>query len=410
MKKEPNEGMDFAKEMIDKYDIKTRTDVNGLLSNLMGNILQTLLDREFEEHMGYTKGSRDDKGDNRRNGLSSTRSIRTNQGEVNINMPRGRDGSFEPVIVKKRQRILKEFDEVIISMYAKGNTVRDIKELIEKIYKVEVSEDFIVESTKAVLEEVEQWQKRPLKKIYPFVYLDCLYVNIKESLISTKKAVYVALGIDIEGNKDVLGIWIDNSESSHFWYRVLEDLKERGVEDILFISSDGVAGLREILESVFSKAKHQRCIVHFIRNMTKCVSKKEWKELCNDFKGIYKAVDLDCAKEAYEKMLEKWKHNSLLIRKLKSNIEYVLELFEYPEEIRKVIYTTNPIESLNSGLRKVTNGKGCFINETALIKVLYLRIQDLTKTWGRSSKAHWGIVLNQLIDLFGERVLKYIEI
>ena len=397
------------KGIIESQNLKTREDLNNFMKEFVGQIMQQMLDKEFDEHMKYEKGKRNE-STNSRNGKSSTKNVKTNYGEVNIEMPRDREGSFTPTVVPKRKRILLETADTIIMMYAKGNSVSDIKELIKQIYNVDVSEDFICETTKMVSEEILEWKSRKLKEIYPFVYMDCMYVNVKENMTSVKKAVYVALGIDIEGNKEVIDFWVGESESSSFWYGILDELKERGVKDILYLSSDGVAGFKEILEATYPKTTHQRCIVHIIRNLTKCVSKKEWKELCNDLKEIYKAPTKEAAVDASKLILEKWKDNKILIKKLNNDIPHMLQLFEYSENIRKIVYTTNPIESLNSGLRKVTNGKGCFVNEEALKKVLYLRIKELKEKWGKNKTNNWMRVLNELIILHGERVEKYINV
>ena len=373
----------------------TYSDVNKMLEELRKKLIQKLLDKEFEEHMKYKKGSHEEK---------------TNDGEYEITMPRDREGSFEPIIVPKRKTIIAELSEQITLLYAKGNSIRDIKDILEGIYGSKINEEFISEATKMVNEEVKEWKERKLKEMYTIVYMDCLYTNVREEGRSEKKAVYVALGIDITGRKEVLGFWTGESESSSFWYGILEELKERGVKDILYLCTDGVSGFKEILEQAYPKTIHQRCIVHIIRNMTPCVPKKEMQELCDKLKAIYKAETKEEAIEAEKEFREKYKNNKLLIKKLDLNIESMINLYNYSKNIRKLIYTTNPVESLNSALRKVTNGKGSFVNEKALEKVLYLRIKELSKKWRRSGKANWPIILNELIEIFGERVEKYIEI
>ena len=398
-----------VKEIIEKNNLKTREDINAFMRDFVGEIMQQMLDKEFDEHMGYKKGKKST-GENSRNGKSSTKNVRTNYGEIKMDMPRDRNSSFTPIVVPKKKRILMDTADTIIMMYAKGNSVRDIKDLVKQIYNVDISENFITETTKMVSDEVQAFKSRKLKEIYPFVYMDCIYVNVKENMTSVKKAVYVALGIDIEGNKEVLDFWIGDSESSSFWYGILDELKMRGVKDILYLSSDGVSGFKEILEESFSKTIHQRCIVHITRNLTKCVARKQWKELCDDLKRIYKNVNLESATDASNNILEKWKTNKILYKKLSNDIPHLLQLYDYPEEIRKIVYTTNPIESMNSALRKVTNGKGSFVNEQALEKVLYLRIKELKEKWGKNKTNNWQIVLNQLILLHGERVEKYIDL
>ena len=398
-----------VKEIIEKNNLKTREDINAFMREFVGEVMQQMLDKEFDEHMGYEKCKKST-GENSRNGKSSTKNVKTNYGEITIDMPRDRDSSFTPIVVPKKKRILMDTADTIIMMYAKGNSVRDIKDLVKQIYNVDISENFITETTKMVSDEVQAFKSRKLKEIDPFVYMDCIYVNVKENMTSVKKAVYVALGIDIEGNKEVLDFWIGDSESSSFWYGILDELKMRGVKDILYLSSDGVSGFKEILEESFPKTIHQRCIVHITRNLTKCVARKQWKELCDDLKRIYKNVNLESATDASNNILEKWKTNKILYKKLSNDIPHLLQLYDYPEEIRKIVYTTNPIESMNSALRKVTNGKGSFVNEQALEKVLYLRIKELKEKWGKNKTNNWQIVLNQLILLHGERVEKYIDL
>lgn len=397
------------KEIIEKENLKSRDDINKFMKNFIGEIMQQMLNKEFDEHMKYEKGKKR-KETNARNGLSSTKEIKTNYGEIPIDMPRDRDSSFNPIIVPKRKTILMDTADTIIMMYAKGNSVRDIKELVKQIYNVEINENFITETTKMVSEEVQKYKSRKLKEIYPFIYMDCMYVDVKENMVSKKKAIYVALGVDIEGNKEVLGFWIGDSESSNFWYNILEELKERGVKDIMYLCSDGVAGFKEILEQAFPKTTHQRCIVHIIRNLTKCLPRKQWKELCDDLKTIYKTVDIDSATESSKKVLKKWEENKMLSKKLQSDIPHMLQLYEYPERIRKIIYTTNPIESLNSALRKVTNGKGAFVNEAALEKVLYLRIKELEDKRWKHKINEWQTVLNELYIIDEKRIEKYINI
>ena len=403
-KKEITEEEKIDNQILDllmKKGIKTAPEISKALNQMYGKVVQRLLDEEFNEFMEYEKGSHVNKKDtNRRNGSTSKgKKVKTDNGEITIIPPRDREGKFEPQIVKKRQRVLEGFDNLVISMYAKGNSLKDIKETIREIYSIELSEETISNMTKSVNEEIVKWQNRKLQKCYPFVYVDCLYCSVKEDLRSIKKAIYVTLGIDTQGKKEVLGIWIDTTESASKWCEIFEELKSRGVEDIFFVSMDGLTGLSEAIESVYPQAITQRCIVHIVRNIYSILPKKETKEIISDFKKIYTSSNLENAKLEYENFIEKYKEN----------IEWIYQLFDYPIGIRKVIYTTNAIESLNSGLRKVTKGKGSFINENALMKVLFLRIQDLQKNWSKGIR-NWGKVQNELSILFEDRFLKYIGI
>ena len=398
-------------ELLMKKGIKTAPDISNALNKMYGKVVQRLLDEEFNEFMDYEKGSHDEKkNSNRRNGSTSKgKKVKTDNGEIVIVPPRDRDGNFEPQIVKKRQKVLEGFDSLVISLYAKGNSLKDIRDTISEIYSIDLSEETISNMTSAVNEEVVSWQNRPLQQCYPFVYVDCLYCSVKEDLRSVKKAIYVALGVDTEGIKDVLGIWIDNTESSSKWCDIFEEIKERGVKDIFFVSMDGLTGLSEAVEKVFPQAIMQRCIVHITRNIYSVTAKKDCKEVIADFKKIYTSNNLELAKLEYENFKTKYKENKKIIKKVEDNINWIFQIFEYPPAIRKVIYTTNAIESLNSGLRKETRGKGAFINENALMKVLYLRIKDLQKKWSKGI-SNWNNVRNELVQIFNERFLKYIEI
>ena len=413
MKKELSEEEKIDNQILDllmKKGVKSANDISTTLNKMYGKVVQRLLDEEFNEFMEYDKGSHETKkNSNRRNGSTSKgKKVKTDNGEITIIPPRDRDGKFEPQIVKKRQKVLEGFDNLVISLYAKGNSLKDISETIEEIYSVKLSSETISNMTAAVSEEVKIWQNRPLQKCYPFVYVDCLYCSVKEDLTSIKKAIYVALGVDTSGIKDVLGIWIETTESASKWCEIFEELKIRGIEDIFFVSMDGLTGLPEAVEKIFPQAIMQRCIVHITRNIYAVTAKKEAKEIIGDFKKIYTASNLEQAKLEYDNFKQKYEGNTKVMRKVKSDIDWVYQIFEYTPAIRKVIYTTNAIESLNSGLRKVTRGKGAFINENALMKVLYLRVKDLQKKWSKGI-ANWSNVKEELIALFGDRFIKYIE-
>ena len=396
--------------ILSSNSMKTGKDVSEVFNSLRGKVIQRLLDAEMDEFLGYNKGSHSEKtNSNRRNGSTSkAKKVKTDYGEITICPPRDREGKFEPQIVKKRQKVLEGFDDIAIAMYAKGMSLKDISDMIRQIYKVELSIETISNLTSQVSEEVQKWQNRPLEKFYPFVYVDCLYAPVKNDLISQKTAIYVMLGINKAGFKDVLGIWTNETESAYFWTTVFEEIHSRGVEDILFVSMDGLTGLPEAIEKVFPKTITQRCIVHIVRNIYSILDKKKAKEVIADFKQIYTASNINFAKLAYENFLQKYKENTKLIKKVNDLIYHVFSIFDYPIEIRKVMYTTNPIESLNSCLRKVTRGKGSFISKEALFKVLYLRIKDLQTSWAKGTK-NWSNIRYQLIQLFGNRIFKYYD-
>lgn len=396
--------------ILSSNSMKTGKDVSEVFNSLRGKVIQRLLDAEMDEFLGYNKGSHDEKtNSNRRNGSTSkAKKVKTDYGEITICPPRDREGKFEPQIVKKRQKVLEGFDDIAIAMYAKGMSLKDISDMIRQIYKVELSVETISNLTSQVIEEVQKWQNRSLEKFYPYVYVDCLYAPVKNDFISEKTAIYVMLGINKDGFKDVLGIWINETESAYFWTTVFEEIHSRGVEDILFVSMDGLAGLPEAIEKVFPKTITQRCIVHIVRNIYSILDKKKAKQIIADFKQIYTASNINFAKLAYENFLIKYKDNTKLIKKVNDLIYHVFSIFDYPIEIRKVMYTTNPIESLNSSLRKVTRGKGSFISKEALFKVLYLRIKDLQTSWAKGTK-NWNNIQYQLVQLFGHRVFKYYD-
>ena len=401
-------------EAVQKYkdgEIKSIGDVESYLDGLLQPLIQKLLDAELDNHLEYSKyeHAKDKKKDNSRNGHCKSKKVQTKYGKIEIKTPRDRDGSFTPLIIEKGQNKLPGFEDKCISLYAKGMSLRDIESILRDLYKVDISKDQISVLINAVNEEVNKWRNRRLKTIYPFVYADCLYVPIKDDFISQKKAVYVILGIDNEGYKDILGIWVDNTESAHFWTNVFEDLKSRGVEDILFMTSDGIAGFKGSLERVFPQTQSQRCVVHLVRNIHKLCSRKEAKQIIQYFKKIYTSSNIEEANFQLEAFKKKYSNREKIVEKVEDFMHYLEPLFELPIEIRKVIYTSNAVESVNSALRKVTNGKGSFPSEESLYKVLFLRIRDLKDKWSKPIR-NWKTINMQLIELFGERYTKYLYI
>ncbi len=395
--------------LLEDGNLTSNADITKVFNELRGKLLTAMLDGEMDNHLQNASN-------NRRNGYSSkNRILKTQDGNISINMPRDRDGSFEPIIINKRQRVLKDINEAIIMMYAKGMTQRDIVDIVKQTYGINVSSNFISDVVSSVSEEVSNWNQRKLKPIYPFIYVDCLYTYIKnnETFISEKYPIYVVIGIDITGHKDVLTINIGdtNNEAASYWSVIFEDLKKRGVEDILYVSMDGLTGLSEAIDSIYSQTKTQRCIVHLTRNLYQKCPKKEAKEIIRNFKRIYSSS----SKEEANLELNRFKNlyngkgttYDNIINIVDGYMTHILPLLELPKEIRKIIYTTNPIESVNSALRKVTNGKGSFPNKEAVLKVLYLRIKELTKKWNKITK-NWEVVLNQLVLLYTDRIQKYI--
>ena len=288
-------------------------------------------------------------------------------------------------------------------------SIRDIEKTLEEIYGVKINKEQITTLISAVNEETEKWRKRPLRPLYVFTYTDCLYVPIKDEISSKKRAIYVIIGVDEQGYKDVLGMWIDKSESASFWTNVFEELKERGVKDILYMSSDGIAGFKGSLERVFPKAHAQRCVVHLVRNLYGICPRKEAKSIIADFKKIYTSISLEEAYIRLDEFKEHWKEQERIVKKVKEFMKYLEPLFELPQEIRKSIYTSNAVESVNSALRKVTRGKGSFPNESSVYKVMYLRIKELKEKWKKPIQ-NWKTIQVQLIEIFGERYTKYLKV
>ena len=288
-------------------------------------------------------------------------------------------------------------------------SLRDIEKTLKEIYGVKINKDQITTLISAVNEETNKWRKRKLKPMYVFTYADCLYVPLKDEITSEKKAIYVIIGVDPQGYKEILGMWIDKSESASFWSGVFEDLKERGVEDILYMSSDGIAGFKGSLERVFPKAQSQRCVVHLVRNLYGICPRKDAKAIINDYKKIYQSTSIEDANIRLDEFKDRWKDNKRVVKKAEDFMEYIEPLFELPQEIRKSIYTSNAVESVNSALRKVTRGKGSFPNENSVYKVLYLRIKELSEKW-RKPIPNWKTIQPQLIELFGKRYTKYLNI
>ena len=378
---------DILDQILDTVDFRglTQDEVvgkGGIIKQLTGRILQKALEAEMTEHLGYEKNSSaGDNSGNSRNGYTEKTVLLENHGTT-IDVPRDRNGTFEPIIVPKHEKRLPLFNDQIISMYAFGMTDRDIKAHLEDIYNVEVSADLISRVTNAVLEEVKEWQNRPLDKSYAIVYLDALRVKGREDGKSCLKSVYVALGVNFEGQKEVLGLWIGENEGAKFWMAVLTQLKNRGVKDILIACMDGLTGFPDAVRAVYPQTHVQLCIVHMIRNSTKFVSYKDLKKVCADLKAVYSANTEEAGREALEEFGKIWNVKyPMIYQSWERHWEDLSEFYKYPEEIRRVIYTTNAIESLNYQLRKVTKNRSTFSTDDAILKLLYLAIQNASKKW-----------------------------
>ena len=391
--------------------IQNSLDVESYLDGLLQPLMQKLLDAELDNHLEYSKyeHTKNEKK-NFRNGYCNTKKVKTKYGNILVKTPRDRNSTFEPKIIEKGQTKLTGFEEKCIALYAKEVSLRDIEQTLKEIYGVKINKDEISRLISTVSEEVETWKKRKLKPMYVFTYADCLYVPIKDDITTSKKAVYIIIGVDVDGYKEILGMWIDKSESSSFWSNVFEDLKERGVEDILYMCSDGVAGFKGSLERVFPKTQSQRCVVHLTRNIYGLCPKKEAKEIIGNFKKIYKSSNIDEAKIQLEFFQKEYgEKQKRVVKKVEEFMVYLEPLFELPAEIRKCIYTTNAIESVNSALRKVTRGKGAFPSESSVYKVMFLRIRELSEKWKKPMQ-NWETIRKQLISLFGNRYLNYVNL
>ena len=379
--------------------IKNSLDVENYLDSLLQPLMQKLLDTELENHLEYKKYThlKGKKIDNMRNGHCKAKIVKTKYGNITIKTPRDRNATFNPIIIEKGQTKLTGFEDKCIALYAKGMSLRDIEKTLKEIYGVKIGKDEISKLISAVSEETNAWRKRKLKPMYIFTYADCLYVPIKDDITTSKKAVYVIIGIDVNGYKEILGLWISDTESGSFWSNIFEDLKERGVKDILYMSSDGIAGFKGSLERVFPKAQSQRCVVHLVRNIYGLCPKKNAKDIIADYKKIYTSSNLEEANFHLKIFKEKYNSDySRIVKKVEDFMQYLEPLFELPKEIRKCIYTSNAIESVNSALRKVTRGKGAFPSENSVYKILYLRIKDLSEKWKKPIQ-NWKTIQLQLI-------------
>ena len=404
--------IDEAVKQYKEGNISSALDVENFLDSLLQPMMQRLLDAELENHIEHPKYEHTEKGKKRnfRNGYCKTKTVKTKYGNILIKTPRDREGTFAHVIIEKGQTVLTGFEDKCIALYAKGMSLRDIEKTLKEIYGVKINKDQINTLIAAVSKEVEKWRSRPLKPLYVFTYADCIYVPIKgDDLTSSKRAIYVIIGVDVNGYKDVLGIWTNETESASFWNSVFEDLKERGVEDILYMSSDGIAGFKGSLEMVFPKTQSQRCVVHLVRNLYSICPKKEAKQIIADFKKIYTSITQEEAKLMLDAFREKYKEQKRIVKKVEGFMQYLEPLFELPQEIRKCIYTSNAVESVNSALRKVTRGKGSFPSASSVFKILYLRIKELIEKWKRPIQ-NWKKIQQQLMEIFGERYSKYLDL
>ena len=401
---------DVIDRMLDQIDFHGMTaeelaGENGLLKQLTRRFYSRALDAEMDEHLGYKKN--DNAGDNSgnsRNGYTTKTVITEDNDTIEIQVPRDRNRTFDPVIIPKHEKRTPLFNDQIISMYSFGMSTRDIQRHLQQVYGVEVSPETISNITESVMADVREWQNRPLEKSYPILFLDALRVNSRQDGKNINKALYVALAINWEGRKEVLGLWLADTEGAKFWMSVLTDIKNRGTEDILIACMDGLTGFPDAVKAVFPNTHIQHCIVHMIRNSTKFVSYKDLKAVCRDLKEVYSAVNAGSGHEALEEFGKKWNDKYPMIQaSWERNWNDLIEFFNYPKDIRRAIYTTNAIESLNFSLRKVTRNKSSFPDDDSIYKVMYLAIKNASTRWTMSIK-DWGLAVNQFAILFDGRV------
>lgn len=401
--------MAISKEVLDELlkDYKGPDDITGpegLLKQLTKALIERAMEAEMTDHLGYEKNDQAEKEtSNRRNGKTK-KTLRSDQGPLEIDVPRDREGEFEPAIIPKHQREFKGFDDKILSMYARGMTTREIAGHLKDIYNTDVSPELISRATDSVKELLEDWRNRTLEPFYPILFLDALVISVREDGKVGKKSVYMALAINLEGRKELLGLWIDQAEGATFWLRILNELKNRGLQDVLIAAVDGLTGFPEAIAAVFPKTEVQLCIVHMVRNSLKFVPFKDRKAIATDLKRVYAAASEEVAVEELEAFSKRWDAKYPMIsRSWKTRWAELTPFFKFPDSIRKVIYTTNAIESLNYSVRKITKNRGSFPTADAAMKLVFMALQNISQRWTMPIR-DWGSALNQFAILYGDRV------
>lgn len=389
-------------DLIREYDIQSAEDIQDALKDLLGGTIESMLAAELDNHLGYDEYERSDSS-NARNGKKQ-KQIRSKYGEMTIDVPQDRNSSFEPKVVKKRQKDISNIEDKIISMYAKGLTTRQISDQVEDIYGFEVSEGMVSDITDRLLPEIEDWQQRPLSQVYPIVYIDAVHFSVRDNHVIKKLAAYVILGINEEGRKEVISIQIGQNESSKYWLSVLNELKNRGVRDILILCADGLSGIKESINVAFPNTEYQRCIVHQVRNTLKYVADKDKKEFAADLKTIYHAPAEEQGHARMLEVTEKWhEHYPNAMKSWSANWDVISPIFKFSADVRKVIYTTNAIESLNSTYRRLNRQRSVFPSDMSLLKALYLATFEATKKWSLPLR-NWGKVYGELSIMYEGRL------
>ncbi len=397
---------ELLKEYVKSQQFTSTSEIMQAMKEMFRDVIQTAMEVELEEELGRERCQRstlpEDMPRNYRNGYSR-KSVKTQLGKVDIQVPGDRNGEYKPKIIGKYDRNADGMEEKILSLYACGMSQQDISEQIKQLYDVEISPDLVSRISEKIMPEVTAWQNRPLEKVYPFVFMDAIHYKVKENHHYVTKAAYVVLGIQMDGRKDILGVWIGEHESSKFWLNVLNDLKSRGVLDVYLFCTDGLCGMMQAIEAVYPHSRLQRCIVHQVRSSTKYVSYKDIKQVVRDMKAIYTAATLSQAEENLRVFAQRWqKQYPSCVKSWQENWEVLSTFFEYPLEIRKIIYTTNIIEGLNRQFRKMTKNKPSFNNDDSLRRMLYLASQRITRHW-RARCQNWDLILSQLEIMFAGR-------
>ena len=389
-------------QLVEMYDIKSASDIQEALKDLLGGTIQSMLEAELETQMEERREAEPDYSDSR-NGYK-TKTLKSSMGEIPISVPQDRKSDFEPQIVPKYSRDISEIEGKIISMYARGFSVRQISEQIREIYGFDVSEGMVTAITNKLLPEIEAWQKRPLAAVYPIVFIDAIVFSVRDNSVIRKTAAYVVLGINEEGHKEVLSIAIGETENAKFWLSVLNELKNRGVKDIFVLCADGLTGIKEAIAAAFPMTEYQRCIVHVVRNTLKYVADKDKKAFANDLKTIYHAPDEQTGYARMQEVAKKWSQKyPNALKRWEDNWDVISPMFKFSETARKVLYTTNAIESLNSGFRRLNRSRSVFPNDMSLLKALYLASHELTKKWTLPVR-NWGAVYNELAIMYPGRL------
>ena len=404
-----NERKEFLKQFIAQNNISSTQDIQEALKEMFKDTLQEMLEAEMSTHLGHEKYEyTDNEKDNYRNGFTS-KNVHSSAGDFRIEVPRDRNGEFDPTIIEKGSNDISDIEQKIIRMYARGNSNKEIYEQMKELYGIHISPDMVTSITNKVIPKIKDWQNRPLESVYPIIFIDATYFNVKVEQSIVKKAVYIILGVNLAGEKEVLGFYVSDVESAKQWANILNNLKNRGVKDILVLCADGLSGLKEAISVVFPMVEFQRCIVHMIRNTVAFVSYKDRKELCTDLKTIYTAPNVELAYQNLLELDEKWSKRKVSLNNWLNNWDSIIPFFKFGPDLRKIMYTTNAIESLNNSYKRINKGRRMFPNELSLEKSLYLATEIITERW-TTKYGNWGVILGELRLHYGERIPQAINI